>query len=168
MIRDRLFVLRLVGGVCLIWLLAACGAAPSGSTGNTTPETAASVTPAGPSGAELEGTAWRLVEYGPADAQVAAMAEPAVTATFEAGGRFGGSGGCNSYGGTWTLDGQSLTLGEVAGTLMACADNAAMQQETVYFTALRSVTTAQVTGEELTLDYAGGRLRFARSQPVGS
>jgi len=99
---------------------------------------------------------------------VAAMTEPAVTATFETDGRFGGSGGCNSYGGTWTLDGQSLTLGEVVSTLMACADNAAMQQETAYFAALRSVTTSQVAGDELTLDYAGGRLRFARTQPAGS
>ncbi len=165
MIHIGMFWLRLVGGVCAVWLLAACGAAPSGSTENPTPETAATATPAG---AELVGTAWRLVEYGPAEASVAAMTEPAVTATFETDGRFGGSGGCNSYGGTWTLDGQSLTLGEVVSTLMACADNAAMQQETAYFAALRSVTTSQVAGDELTLDYAGGRLRFARTQPAGS
>lgn len=162
MIHSRLFWVYLAGSVCLVWVLTACGASPTGSTENTTPEASAPVAPVGSSSAGLEGTAWKLVEYGPADAPIAVLANPQVTATFEAGGRLGGSGGCNSYGGTWTLDGQTLTLGEVASTLMACADNVAMQQETAYFTALRSVSTIQLAGDELTLDYDGGRMRFTR------
>ena len=160
--HSRIFWLLLAGGVCAVWLLAACGASPAGSIGSATEATPAAVTPDANGATEIEGAEWRLVEYGPADAPVAALPAPLVTVKFEAGGQLGGSGGCNSYGGTYQLDGQSLSVGEIASTMMACADNTAMQQETTYFAALRSATGVQRTGDELIVEYDGGKLRFAR------
>lgn len=151
--RDKRSLWRLAASTCVIWLLVACGGAPAGSAENTA--------------AELEGTEWRLVEYGPADAPVASRPEPPITLTFEEDGRIGGSGGCNSYGGTYQLDGQSLTMGQIQSTLMACADAAVTQQESAYLAALGSATTLQLDGDELTMAYEGGQLRFTRIQPAG-
>jgi heat shock protein HslJ len=160
--HSRMFWLRLVGGASAVWLVVACGTAPTGSRENAGQATPATVTPAATSASELEGTEWRLVEYGPTDAPVAALADPPVTVRFEAGGKVGGSGGCNSYGGTYELDGQSLTVGEIASTMMACADATAMQQETTYLGALGSATRLERADDELIVDYDGGKLRFAR------
>jgi heat shock protein HslJ len=159
---GRMFWLRLGGAACVVLLLATCRSSPAGSMDNTGQATPAAVTPAAIGAAELEGTAWRLVEYGPTDAPIAALAEPPVTVTFEAGGRLAGSGGCNSYGGTYALDGQSLSIGEIVSTRMACADDRAMQQETTILAALDAATGLQLAGDELILDYDGGKLRFAR------
>ena len=152
--RDKRSWLRLAASTCVIWLLVACGGAPAAGPGENV-------------AAELEGTEWRLAEYGPADAPVAARPEPPITIKFEADGRIGGSGGCNSYGGTYELDGQSLKLGQIQSTLMACADAAVTQQESVYLAALGSATTLQRSGDELTMGYDGGQLRFTRIQPAG-
>ena len=158
--------LRLAGGVCLVLSLAACGATPVGSTENTPGETPAPATPAttpeAAGNAGLEGTQWQLVEYGPVDAPLAALPQYAVTVKFEAGNRLGGSASCNSYGGTFQMDGSSFSVGVITHTTMACADARPMQQETTFLRALDAATSLQQSGEQLTIDYEGGRLRFAR------
>ncbi len=48
--------------------------------------------------------------------------------TFDGEGRVGGFGSCNSYGATYALKGERLTIGAAAATLRACAP-ALMDQE---------------------------------------
>jgi heat shock protein HslJ len=143
--RMNTLWLRLSCGACLIWLLAACGAA--GSVGNT---------------AAIEGNLWRLVEYGPADAPIAALPDVSVTVKFDAGNTVGGSGGCNSYGGNYQLNGQSLRISQVVSTMMACENTAVMDQESRYLAALGSATALHVAGTDLMIDYDGGKLHFTR------
>ena len=57
-----------------------------------------------------------------------------VTLLLEDGG-IGGSGGCNSYFGSYTLDGDAVTFSEIGSTLMVC-DSPAGDVETAYFTNL--------------------------------
>ena len=170
--RYRGFWRQFSGGVCVVWLLAACGVPTTGSsTSQTTPLAAtpdAAITPAASAGADLEGTTWRLEEYGPADNPIAAVADPPVTAAFEAGGRLGGMAGCNSYFATYTLDGQSFTASGVGSTEMACLDDQRMQQETAFLAALRTATALERTGDRLTIDYDGGRLHFTLLEPVAA
>src|SRR5918998_1768753 len=158
--------LRLAGGVCLVLSLAACGATPVGSTENTPGETPAPATPAttpeAAGNAGLEGAQWQLVDYGPVDAPVPALPQPAVTVKFEAGNRLSGSAGCNSYSGTFQMDGSSFSVGAITSTKMACVDAGPMQQETTFLRALDAATSLQRSGDKLTIDYEGGRLRFAR------
>ncbi len=165
---------RLSGGLCVLWLLAACGAPATGSpTTQTTPPAATpdaavtppATTPDASAAADLEGTTWRLVEYGPVDTTIAAVADPPVTATFDAGGKLGGMAGCNSYFATYTLDGQSFTTSGVGSTEMACLDEGRMQQESAYLAALRAATALERAGDRLTIDYDGGRLHFTLMEP---
>ena len=76
-----------------------------------------------------------------------------------------GSGGCNTFNGTYALEGSSLTFGPLATTRMAC-EEPAMGIETAYLAALQGVTEWQVPqdapmGTELTLMGAGAKLVFA-------
>lgn len=172
--RINTLWLRLSCGACLVWLLAACGAA--GGAGNiaqetpvvaTAPAETVQETPVAPPPAEtattgIEGILWRLVEYGPADAPIAALADVSVTVKFDAGNTVGGSGGCNSYGGNYQLNGQSLSVSQVVSTMMACENAAVMQQESRYLAALGSATGLHVAGTGLTIDYDGGKLHFTR------
>jgi heat shock protein HslJ len=61
-----------------------------------------------------------------------------------------GSGGCNSFTATYTVDGAKLTIGDPASTLMLC-DGPAGEVETSYFAALPSVASFTATADTLTL-----------------
>jgi heat shock protein HslJ len=62
-----------------------------------------------------------------------------ITLQLGADGRVSGRGGCNGYGGSYTLAGDALTFGPLAATKMACAP-ALMDQEQRYFDTLAKVT----------------------------
>ena len=62
-----------------------------------------------------------------------------ITLQLGADGRASGRGGCNGYGGLYTLAGDALHFGGLASTRMACAP-ALMDQEQRYFDALAKVT----------------------------
>lgn len=69
-----------------------------------------------------------------------------------------GSGGCNSYGGSYSILGGSLRFDNTYSTLMACADTRIMEQESVYTQALVKVGSYRLEGDTLTLEGDGGRL----------
>jgi putative lipoprotein len=85
----------------------------------------------------------------------------APTATF-ADGSVSGSTGCNRYNGPYTIDGESLEIGPVASTLMACPPPRDAI-ESAYVAALDRVQTWAIDGEELVLSDDEGEelLRYA-------
>lgn len=116
----------------------------------------------------LENTHWNLVSFGPAGAEQPVVAGSAITLML-AGGQAGGSGGCNSYGTTYRVDGNSISFGQVTGTLRACADSQATEQEQRYFQALESASAYEVQGDRLRITYDGGVMIFekaVRAEPV--
>lgn len=102
----------------------ACGPPPEPGT-----------TPADPQ--SVEDTAWRLLELeGEPINPEGPQGEP--TLTLDSGsGQAAGTGGCNRFTGTYTLDGDGLTIGQVAATRMACPEG--MDLEHDYFDALTRV-----------------------------
>lgn len=119
----------------------------------------AQTTPATSGTDSLAGTRWTLVSWGAPSAETPVIGESTITLEF-ADGQINGSGGCNSYGGSYQTQGDTLLLGEIASTLMACVDNAVMEQETNYFAALQTAGDFQVNGDQLTIAYNGGVLTF--------
>ena len=101
----------------------------------------------------LEGPVWRLQDTLP---------DTTITATFQ-GGRVSGSGGCNPYSGSYTINGQAMAIGPLGTTGLACAQ-AVMDQETQYLTTLQGAVTYEIQGNELRIDSQVGdqqiRLRF--------
>ncbi len=78
-----------------------------------------------------------------------------LTATFTADGVSGNS-GCNTYTGGYTLDGDQVTIGPLASTMMAC-EQAIMDQETQFLTALQTPgLTVEVSGGTVTLRDGNG------------
>lgn len=68
----------------------------------------------------------------------------------------GGNGGCNSYFGSVTVDGNSITFGAIGSTRMLCLGEHVMEQESALFAALRRVVRFEASETEMTLfDQAG-------------
>jgi heat shock protein HslJ len=79
-----------------------------------------------------------------------------ITLTFTEDGRVRGTSGCNTYEGTYTLDGTSITVASITFTLKACAPDI-LKQETTYLDTLQNVTTWQIGMNGLTLTTDDGR-----------
>jgi len=104
----------------------------------------------------LEGITWVWEE---------SLADNEATALFEDG-RVTGSGGCNSYQGTYET-GQAeghntLKIGPLAATMMMC-DPAIMDQEDAFLSALQAATAYRLEDGSLVLEYPGGSLVFYNS-----
>lgn len=117
-------------------------------------------------GSPLDGTEWTLVSIDGA----AAIPGTTVTLAFEGlegSGRVSGNGGCNSYGGSYSLDGDALSISEVFSTLMACMDDNRTEQESAYFEALQAAAGYRITGNVLTITTEdGGALVFSQGTPL--
>jgi heat shock protein HslJ len=124
------------------------------------PSATETATAGGPSANELDDTSWQLAEFGAADAMQTANGD--VTLIFSPGNIIGGVSGCNSYGGSYTFDGTTFGVSNVASTEMACADNSLMQLESAFSAALNSATGLTMDGDELLITYPEGTLRFTR------
>ena len=77
----------------------------------------------------------------------------------------GGSGGCNSYGGSYTLGSDNtISFSELFQTEMACLEQGIMDQEAVYMQTLASAATYQATADNLEILDASGTtvLSFVR------
>lgn len=85
-----------------------------------------------------------------------------ITLNFGEGNFIDGFSGCNRFSGSYTLDGDSIIIGGLLSTLMACGDETVEQQEQIYLEALRSAATYELTANQLTIAYADGQqLTFA-------
>jgi heat shock protein HslJ len=82
-------------------------------------------------------------------------------------GTVAGKGGCNRYNGGYSTDGQSIAIGPLMSTRMACADQAITTQEAQFFAALETADTWAVSGNQLTLSGAGANQVTAVSGPLG-
>ena len=99
------------------------------------------------SNASLENTSWRLTRIGDTPASVVdGEREPhLVLNSFEK--RVFGSGGCNRFTGTYSVDGERLTFRPIASTRMACAQG--MEQEQAFFGVLSGVARWRLAGQHL-------------------
>ena len=135
-------------------LAAGCG----GDEGSGTTATGGSAEPA-----SLAGVPWRLVS----GLDVEGFEASPPSATFE-NGVVGGSTGCNHYGGPVTIDGDSMKIGMIAATQIACPPPAD-SVERAYLAALAEVAGWRMDGSALVLVNADGDelLRYEAASPVG-
>jgi heat shock protein HslJ len=104
----------------------------------------------------LEGTSWRLRRIGVEGADAAVLPGSNVTLTFSAENQAEGWGGCNPYGGSYVIEGDSVRFGELVRTLMDCVNDELMIQESDYLDALGSARHYSVNEGELLIEYANG------------
>lgn len=116
----------------------------------------------------LEGREWRLSDHLGADGRLVPVAEEVIaTATFIEG-RVAGTTGCNRYGGTYRIDGPSLSFGPLAMTRMACLPPRDAVERAIT-AALESTAGCAVIGDVLELTDAEGNtvLRFRAAAAPG-
>ncbi|MGE5225854.1 MAG: META domain-containing protein [Planctomycetaceae bacterium] len=143
---------RAAAAFALLPLLAAC-ASTSSSPNRTSPSSTFG----------LEGTTWVLTttlggmaDTGPAKAQI--------DLRFEAG-HASGSSGCNRYSGAYTLEGSSLSFGDLAATQMACPEPI-MTIESRYLHMLAEVDRYEIAAAGGTLRLTGPDVELAfRAEP---
>jgi len=113
------------------------------------------------SGDPLEGSSWPLMTLGGG----ALLTGTEITLGFE-NGQVRGSSGCNTYGGSYEVDGDKITMSDLFMTEMACLDPAGvMDQELEYLELLRDAQAFQVDGAELVIEAASDEvLVFAGAQ----
>jgi heat shock protein HslJ len=111
----------------------------------------------------LANTEWHLVSFGSVGAEVPVISRSPITLKFESDGHVNGSGGCNSYRGSYRVQGDRLTFSQILSTKRACIDANANRQEAQYFSALQSANRFRLSSGELGIYYDGGRsiLEFA-------
>jgi heat shock protein HslJ len=118
--------------------------------------------------AELTGTTWSATGINNGKEAVQSLvAGTEVTAIFAEDGTVAGSGGCNSFNGTYTVDGAGIAFGPVASTKMAC-EQAVMDQETAFFAALAASSTYAISGDALELRDADGALQVGFTATVAT
>jgi heat shock protein HslJ len=124
-----------------------------------------------PGGVPLEGTIWQVTNLRLSGAY--APIPPGANATLSLkDGHAGGTGGCNDWSADYTLDGDSITFGQIVSTLKLC-EGAGGLVETFYFADLPAVAHWTIEGDALTLSADDGQPVVAytvqtTSTPMGS
>lgn len=113
----------------------------------------------------LAGSAWNLESLGPVGSETPVMEETTLVISFDSDTEFGGSGGCNSFGGGYAVEEGIFTLGEFGTTFIACEDQAVMEQELRFYEALRDAGEFELSGDELIIWYDDGEsaMHFTRA-----
>jgi heat shock protein HslJ len=123
-----------------------------------TDQTASTIRLAPSAGTEqnsLDNTHWRLVSFGDLGSEQVPV-EGSLITLIMANGQAAGYGGCNSYGGSYLVEGDSITFGEMVRTERACEDQQITEQEGRYLQALDSVARFERTDNLLILSDADG------------
>ena len=109
---------------------------------------------ANPGSAPLENTYWKLTSLGGSPVVTASRQREAHLILQPANRRVTGSGGCNRLSGSYQVNGDRISLGRVASTMMACVDG--MKTEQNFLKALGRAVRWRISGQRLELLDAAG------------
>jgi len=116
----------------------------------------------------LTASTWTLRFGGGPDGEIPIVDGWPITITFATDGTVGGTAACNGYGGSYTIDGTQLTLGEIAMNAMGCEGDV-QASEAAFMAALLDVDGINLSGveaEELALSGMATELIFAPTEPA--
>jgi heat shock protein HslJ len=115
---------------------------------------------------DLPGTTWTVTGVNNGKQGVVSVLEgSSLTLSFSHDGKVSGSAGCNRYSGTFSAEGEKITLRSLASTRKTCRQPAkVMEQEGQYLRALKRSATARVEGDQLELRDAHGALMVGASR----
>jgi heat shock protein HslJ len=111
----------------------------------------------------FEGTTWRLTSTGGPAADSKEVRPSAPTVRF-ADGRASGFSGCNRFTGGFKREGDTLTVGPLGGTMMACPEPR-MAIEKSFLDGLSGTHRVAISGDRLTLTPASGAPLVFQAEP---
>ena len=116
----------------------------------------------GSSSNSLAGTQWQMQDFAnPANTtgMTTVLSGAITTIEFGKDDNVSGTGGCNDYTGTYTVDGDALTFGPLASTMKACGEpEGVMEQETVFMSLMQAATGYKLDGGQLHILNEKGQL----------
>lgn len=111
-------------------------------------------------GNPLADTEWMLTSFGVGGVGNPLIAGTTITLKFGSDGRARGSGGCNSFGGNYSVSGNTISFSPVISTRRACINAEMNQQEQRFLSALQSAETFRLSGNSLVIFHDDGRNRL--------
>jgi heat shock protein HslJ len=117
---------------------------------------------------ELAGTDWDVTMYNNGQEAVVGVLEGTeITALFGEDGELSGSAGCNQYIGGYTVDGNTIQIGQLGTTFRFCAEpEGIMEQEQAFLAALQSAATFRVEGDQLEMRTAADAIAVMMTRRV--
>ncbi len=97
---------------------------------------------------------WKLVSYGSAANPTTAVADVDTSINFDAKGQVNGNVGCNGFGGSYEMKGDTVTFGAMVSTMMFC--EATSDQEQGVLSVLVNTANLKMNGNTLTITSADG------------
>ncbi len=115
--------------------------------------------------ASLSGVTWVATGVNNGKGGVASVIiDTEITALFGEDGSLSGSAGCNNYTTSYEVNGDAISIGPAAATMMMCAEpEGVMEQEIAYLAALANSSTFTLNGDRLELRAADGALQVSYS-----
>lgn len=109
---------------------------------------------------DLAGTTWEILSYNTGtEAVTSVIIGTEITADFSEDGRLSGNASCNQYNTTYETDGEKISIGPVAVTMMFCSEpEGIMDQEAQYLAALETAETYKIQGLNMEMRTADGAL----------
>ena len=98
---------------------------------------------------------WKLVSYGSPANPTPAAPDVDTSIVFGEDGKVNGNVGCNGFGGDYTVDGNTITFGQIVSTLMFC-EGPVGDQETTTLNVFAESATFVMDGDTLTITSADG------------
>jgi heat shock protein HslJ len=110
--------------------------------------------------AGLRGKTWKMTSYFDGSAMQTKLAGTTVTVLLSEDGSVSGSGGCNTFGGTYTVGGDgTLAIGPLGVGQATCAEpEGIMEQEAAYLAALGSAARYTLEGGQLYIQGGSGEV----------
>lgn len=114
-----------------------------------------------PAGAyALRLTRWQLTSATVGGEDVVLVTDTPITLEFFTPENVGGSAGCNNFGAIYAIEGDTLTIGQLASTLMACETSEVMDQEAWFLEMLAQAERFAISAGDLILYTPDGMLQF--------
>lgn len=104
---------------------------------------------------KLENSHWRLISFGPPETNTPLVEKSLVTLIFMDG-QVTGRGSCNTYGGTYQVEGNSISFNEITRTKKACENQYLTLQEEHYLMALESASHYELSENLLRIWFEDG------------
>jgi heat shock protein HslJ len=118
--------------------------------------------------ASLVGTNWLLTSYNNGKGGMqSVIIDTEINANFSEDGAMSGSAGCNSYSASYEATEDTIRIGMIANTEMACMDpEGIMEQETQYLTALQNAAVYLIRDDLLEIrDENGSGVAYYNAMP---
>lgn len=107
----------------------------------------------------LAGTRWNVVQFNTGAGISTLIGGSRINVEFGGNGQVTGNSGCNTFSGSYQVNGNRLSVGQLGGGMMNCPEpEGVMQQEAEFLTTLQSAATFRIDGNRLEIQNGAGQI----------